>query len=136
MKRFATTILITLLAIAGGVFASDERVLREKFYSNGAMNGTNSSAQLSASYALGVTLYEVGVYGASASVTCTVARVSSDLLFTNTVTTVVLSSGEGLTTLYDVECPKSFAFCDILRVTANVTNVTFSAYGVIGVKEP
>lgn len=136
MRRTSTIILAALTAMALLASASDERVLREKFSSNGVMNGTNSSAQLSASWALGATLYEVGIYGASDSVTCTVQRVSSDLRFTNTVTTVVLSSGEGLTTLYAVECPKSFAFCDILRVTADVTNVTFSAYSVFGVKEP
>ncbi len=116
--------------------AADERIVRAPFASNSAMLGTNSTAEFTAAYALGSTLYEVGVYGSAADMTATVARVSYDLKHTNTVTTVVLSSTAGLTTLYAVECPKAFAFCDILRVTAGVTGVTFNAYGVFGAKEP
>lgn len=137
MRRTSVIILAALTAMALAAPAADERILREKFFSNGAMNGTNSTAQLSASWALGATLYEVGMYSSSSnSVTGTVQRISGDLRLTNTITTVVCTGADGLTTLYAVECAKSFQANDILRITPTVTGTTFSAYGLFGVKEP
>lgn len=131
----AGAILAAVICAAASASHANERFLREKFTSNDAMNGTNSSASFQVNYhPHGAMLYEVGMYSVSGTTSGTVQRISKDGLFTNTIATITDTTA--LSTLYAVECSKGFSWGDTLRVTATSTGTTFSVQALFGVKEP